>query len=154
MSYRLNLTACVVYHLVRKTGWSKVAPSEWDASKSLMEISMGCACSFPLNIQNIHFPEGQIQAERPRISSLEQNNRMYVFRLEIPFGNSGLPFKKSRFLRKFSLWEDHTSLSDRNFRIFWVDGKQTVCCLVAYFRAMKYPIRIEDGFRKPIQDHK
>ena len=29
----------------------------------------------------------------------------HVFRLEIPFGNFGLPFKKSRFLRKFSVWE-------------------------------------------------
>ena len=29
-------------------------------------------------------------------------NGKVVFRLEIPFGNFGLPFQKSRFLRKFS----------------------------------------------------
>jgi len=28
------------------------------------------------------------------------------FRSEIPFGNFGPPFKKSRFPRKFSIWED------------------------------------------------
>ena len=33
-------------------------------------------------------------------------NGEHVFRLEIPFGNFGLPFKKSRYLRKFSVRED------------------------------------------------
>ena len=30
--------------------------------------------------------------------------------LEIPFGNFGLPFKESCFLRKFSVWEDQNRL--------------------------------------------
>ena len=33
------------------------------------------------------------------------------FRLEIPFGNFGLPFKKSRFLRKCSVWENQNRLT-------------------------------------------
>ena len=33
------------------------------------------------------------------------------FRLEIPFGKFGLPFKKFRFLRKFSVWEDQNRLT-------------------------------------------
>ena len=35
--------------------------------------------------------------------SWEYTNGKHVFRLEIPFGNFGLPFKRSRFLRKFSV---------------------------------------------------
>ena len=35
----------------------------------------------------------------------------HVFRLEISFGNSGLPFKKSGFLRKFSFWGDQNRLT-------------------------------------------
>ena len=35
----------------------------------------------------------------------------HVFRLEIPFGNFGLPFKKSRFLWKFSVREDQNRLT-------------------------------------------
>ena len=30
----------------------------------------------------------------------------HAFRLEISLGNFGLPFKKSRFLRKISVWDD------------------------------------------------
>ena len=50
--------------------------------------------------------------------------------LEIPLGNFGLPFKKSRFLRKFFVWEDQNRLTiyipHRNFRIFVVNGKQPI----------------------------
>ena len=36
----------------------------------------------------------------------------HVFRLEIPFGNFGLPFEKSRFHQKlFSVWEDQNRLT-------------------------------------------
>ena len=38
-------------------------------------------------------------------------NGEHVFRLEIPFGNVGLPFKKSRYLRKFSVREDQNRLT-------------------------------------------
>ena len=38
-------------------------------------------------------------------------NGKRVFRLEIPFGNFGLPFKKSRFIQKFSVWEDQNRLT-------------------------------------------
>ena len=34
-----------------------------------------------------------------------------TFRSEIPFGNFGLSFKKSRFPQKVSIWEDEISLS-------------------------------------------
>ena len=53
-------------------------------------------------------------------------NGNYIFHLEIPFGNFGLPFKKSHFLREFSVWEDQNRLrhSNRNFRIFSVNGEQ------------------------------
>ena len=55
-------------------------------------------------------------------------NGKHIFHLEIPFGNFGLPFKKSRFLREFSLWEDQNRLTiyipTKNFRIFSVNGKQ------------------------------
>jgi len=36
----------------------------------------------------------------------ERADGTHNFRSEIPFGNFGPPFKKSRFLRKFSIWED------------------------------------------------
>ena len=38
-------------------------------------------------------------------------NDKHVFRLEIPFGNFGLPSNKSRFLRKSSVWEDQNMLT-------------------------------------------
>ena len=38
-------------------------------------------------------------------------NGKHVFRLEIPYDNFGLPFKKSRFLRKFSVWKDQNRLT-------------------------------------------
>ena len=43
--------------------------------------------------------------------SWEYANGKHGFRLEIPFWNFGLPFKKSRFLRKFSVWEDQNRLT-------------------------------------------
>ena len=42
--------------------------------------------------------------------SWEYANVNTFFRLEIPFGNFGLPFKKGRFLRKFFDWEDQIGL--------------------------------------------
>ena len=38
-------------------------------------------------------------------------NGKHIFHLEIPFGNFGLPFKKSRFFREFSVWEDQNRLT-------------------------------------------
>ena len=38
-------------------------------------------------------------------------NGKHVFRLEIPFEKFGLPFKKSRFLRKISVWKDQNRLT-------------------------------------------
>ena len=38
-------------------------------------------------------------------------NGKHNFRLEIPFGNFGLPFEKSCFLWKISVWEDQNRLT-------------------------------------------
>ena len=52
----------------------------------------------------------------------------YIFHSENPFGNFGLPFKKSRFPEKISVWGDNINLSiytpSEIFWIFWVNGKQ------------------------------
>ena len=46
---------------------------------------------------------------RPGTGRKMQIERTF-FRLEIPVGDSGLPFKKSRFLRQCSIWETEISL--------------------------------------------
>lgn len=84
----------VVYHLMGKTGWSTVAVNGTHQTR---------ACPISTN-----FRKGQvyraIQAERRGTGRNEQIERTF------PFGNFGLPFKKSRFLRKFSVWENQNRL--------------------------------------------
>ena len=66
-----------------------------------------------------------IQAIRLGTSKLE--NGTHIFHSEIPFENFGLPFKKSRFPRKFSVRGDKINLLftfHPKFRSVWVDGKQ------------------------------
>ena len=63
-----------------------------------------------------HF-QGHLHRDKHMPKSLElveKANGTYIFRLEIPFGNFGLPFEESRFLRKFSVWEKQISLSIYN----------------------------------------
>ena len=70
------METCVVYHLVAKTGWSKVAlngthqNTEW-------KFPWDVPVPFPRT-----FPQGRIQAERPRTSSKSKRNAHF------PFGNS------------------------------------------------------------------
>ena len=52
-------------------------------------------------------------------------NGEHVFRLEILFGNFGLLLKKSRFLRKFFVWENQNRLTlQPKCPYFFVNGKQ------------------------------
>ena len=58
--------------------------------------------------------QGHFQVDECKPKGLElvaKANGTHIFRLEIPFGNFGLPFKKSRFLRKCPDWEDQISPS-------------------------------------------
>ena len=70
------------------------------------------------------------------------------FRSEIPFGNFGLPFKKSRFPRTFSIWEDQFSLSiyipTEISGFFFVNGKQPRCRprrVIKQNTRMRYPFQ-------------
>ena len=99
------LLTWVVYHLVRKIGWSKVAVNGMHQNPTVngrYHLNGNFHATCPLT-----FPQGQIQVERCGTSSKSKIlNGMHIFCLEIPFGKFGLPFKKSCFLRKFSGWED------------------------------------------------
>ena len=63
----------------------------------------------------VYHLQNPFSARLPRQSGQEDSwgnaNGNHVFRLEIPFGNFGLPFEKSRFLLKFSVWEDQNRLT-------------------------------------------
>ena len=65
--------------------------SKWNASKPRMEISKGCACPIPTDI-----------CTGMNTNRTAKANVTHIFRLLIPFGNCGPPFKKSRFLWIFS----------------------------------------------------
>ena len=64
--------------------------------------------------------------------SWRNENDKHVFRLEIPFGNFGLPFEKSRFLRKLPFGKTKIGLPftfQPKFPDFLVTGKQPLCSL-------------------------
>ena len=73
--------------------------------KSQKEISTG-VCSF-----HFHgfFPQDRIKGgpSRKTWNQSKLANGMHIFHSEIPLGNFGLPFKKSRFPKKISIWGDH-----------------------------------------------
>ena len=83
----------VVYHLVEKTGWSKLAVNE---------TYQNLEWKFPWDV-HVPFPRtsspGRIQAERSR--TREKANGTQIFRSDIPVGNFGLPMKTFRLFRKF-----------------------------------------------------
>ena len=93
----------VVYHLVVKAGWSKV---EVNGTQQNPNVNFHGMCVFHFHG---HFYRDEY---KPKILELvAKANGTHPFRLGIPFGNFGLPFKKSRFPRKFSVWEDQIGLS-------------------------------------------
>ena len=95
--------AKVVYHLLGKTSWSKVAvngthqDAEW---------------TFPWDVR-VPFPRKspprRLQAERPGTSRKRKWNAH--FRSDIPVGNVGLPLKTNCLFRKFSGRANQNSLS-------------------------------------------
>ena len=67
----------------------------------------------------------------PGLELVSKANGKHIFRSEIPFGNFGLPFKKSRFPEKISVRGDKIHLSiyipSEISGFFWVNGKQSLC---------------------------
>ena len=68
-----------------------------------MECARSISTTFSQKIES-----KAIQAKRAGTSKSSKWNA--VFRSEIPFGNFGLPFKKSRFPEKISVWGDKINL--------------------------------------------
>ena len=85
----------VVYHLIRKPGWS-TGMVNGKRQNPYGNFHTGFAVPFTV-------PRDPI---RKAWNWSEIANGMHSFRSEIPFGNFGLPFKKSNFPQKFSIWED------------------------------------------------
>ena len=85
----------VVYHLIRKPGWSTGVVNGKRQNPN-GNFHTGFAVPFTV-------PSDPI---RKAWNWSERANGTHNFRLEIPFRNIGPPFKKSRFPRKFSIWED------------------------------------------------
>ena len=86
--------------LSRKTGWSKVA-----VNGTIKTPNGDVLVQFPRK-----FSQRRIQAVRPGTSSKEQMECTF-FVWTFRYGNFGLPFKKSLFLRKFTISKHQISLS-------------------------------------------
>ena len=99
----------VVHHLPGRNDWSTVVVNgtrqipkgilQWDAARSI-------PTTFSRKIGT-----KTIQAKRPGTSNTGLANGTRIFHSEIPFGNFGLPFKKSRFPEKISVQGDKINLS-------------------------------------------
>ena len=107
------MTFKVVYHLLGETGW--------------LTVIVNGTRQIPMHSLHFSLKVGSkaMQAKRPGTSKNKQNGTP-IFHSEIPFGNFGLPFKKCRFSERMSVQGDKINPihSIRNFRSFWVNGRQ------------------------------
>ena len=67
-----------------------------------MEISRGM---YLFHFQDFFFEDGSKAIKPKGLELVKLANGMYIFHLEVPFGNFGLPVKKSCFPRKFQFRE-------------------------------------------------
>ena len=106
-----NCIIQVVYNLIRKPGWSTGVVN---GKRQNPNGNFHTGFAVPFTVAGFCRVKGTIGTHN--------------FRSEIPFGNFGLPFKKSCFPRKFSIWEDQISLSiyipTEISGFFFVNGKQ------------------------------
>ena len=107
----------VVYHLLRKTGWSTVVAN---GTRQIVnrKFPRGCARSISKTFSQ-KIGSKAIQAKRPGTNTVLTNGT-HILHLKIPSGNFSLPFKKSRFLEKISV-----ALSVRGHRLIPANCKTT-----------------------------
>ena len=83
------------------TSWSKAAVNG---------MHQNLEWKFPWEVR-VPFPDITSDEYQPKgLQLVAKANGRKIFGLEISFRIFGLPFKKSLFLRKFSVWEDQNSL--------------------------------------------
>ena len=117
----------VVYHLLGETGWSTVEVNG-TRQNSKWTFSVGCARSISTTFSR-KIGLKAVQAKRPGTSKNQQLERTF------PLGNSvwefwstfqEIPFSRENFRSGRQNYSFHLH-SIRNFRIFWLNGKQPEC---------------------------
>ena len=101
--------------------------SKWDASNPKWKFPQGCAHSISTT-SSWKMGSKAIEAKKAQ-NYLKLANATHIFHSEFPFGNFGLPFKKSCLTMKISVQETklivpfifHPKFPDQ---YFWVNGKQ------------------------------
>ena len=93
----------VVYHLLEKNGWSKVAVNGTHQNREW---------KFPWDVSMLHF-HGHFHRDENKkkgLELLETANGTHIFHSDIPVGNFGLPLKTLRLFQKFSGQSNQNSL--------------------------------------------